>query len=56
MLVYPLEVRKVAEKWKERRHRTRMCVSPSEALRMVNDPDLFWLISSFGAIRGKFAT
>lgn len=55
VLVYPLEVRKVAEKWKERRQRTRKWVSPAEAARMVNEPDLCRLISSFGAGYGKFA-
>ncbi|MBB6354580.1 NUDIX hydrolase [Aminobacter aganoensis] len=55
VLVYPLEVRKVAEKWKERRQRTRKWVSPAEAARMVNEPDLCRLISSFGAAHGKVA-
>ena len=55
VLVYPLEVRKVAEKWKERRQRTRKWVSPSEASRMVNEPDLCRLILSFGAAQGKLA-
>lgn len=53
VLVYPLEVRKVAEKWKERRQRTRKWMSPGEAARMVNEPDLCRLISSFAAGRGN---
>ncbi|WP_269930093.1 NUDIX hydrolase [Aminobacter sp. HY435] len=55
VLVYPLEVRKVAEKWKERRQRTRRWVTPSEAARMVNEPDLCRLIIAFGAAQAKVA-
>ena len=55
VLVYPLEVRKVAEKWKERRQRTRKWVTPGEASRMVNEPELCRLIMSFGAVHAKFA-
>lgn len=55
VLVYPLEVRKVAEKWKERRQRTRKWVTPAEASRMVNEPDLCRLIASFGAAHGRVA-
>jgi len=47
VLVYPLEVDKVADKWKEKRQRTRKWVSPSEAARMINEPDLCKLISAF---------
>lgn len=55
VLVYPLEVRHVAEKWKERRQRTRKWVSPSEAARMVNEPELCGLIASFGTAHARFA-
>ena len=55
VLVFPLEVRKVAEKWKERRQRTRKWVTPNEAARMVNEPELGRLVLAFGAERGKFA-
>ncbi len=55
VLVYPLEVDRVAEKWKEKRQRTRKWVSPSEAARMVNEPDLCKLISAFGCDPRKFA-
>lgn len=55
VLVFPLEVRKVADKWKERRQRTRRWVTPGEAARMVNEPDLCRLIVSFGAAQAKFA-
>lgn len=55
VLVFPLKVEKVADKWKERRQRKRKWVSPGEAVRMVNEPDLSLLISSFCANPAKFA-
>jgi len=55
VLVYPLEVDEVADKWKEKRQRTRKWVSPSEAARMINEPDLCKLISAFGAEPRRFA-
>ena len=55
VLVYPLEVDQVAEKWKEKRQRTRKWVSCCEAIRMVNEPDLCKLISTFCANPRKFA-
>ena len=55
VLVYPLEVDKVADKWKERRERKRKWVSPAEAARMLNEPDLCKLISAFGADPRRFA-
>lgn len=55
VLVYPLEVRKVADKWKERRQRTRRWVTPTEAARMVNEPELCRLIIAFGAARARRA-
>ena len=55
MLVFPLEVDKVADKWKEKRQRKRKWVSPGEAARMLNEPDLCKLISAFGANPRKFA-
>ena len=48
VLVYPLEVDKVADKWKEKRERKRKWVTPAEAARMLNEPDLCKLISAFG--------
>jgi hypothetical protein len=53
--VYPLEVDKVAGKWKEKRERKRKWVSPAVAARMLNEPDLCRLISAFGANPRKFA-
>jgi 8-oxo-dGTP pyrophosphatase MutT (NUDIX family) len=55
VLVYPLEVDKVADKWKEKRERKRKWVSPADAARMLNEPDLCKLISTFGANPSKFA-
>jgi 8-oxo-dGTP pyrophosphatase MutT (NUDIX family) len=55
VLVYPLEVDQVAEKWKERRQRKRKWVSPGQAVRMINEPDLCTLISAFCANPRKFA-
>jgi 8-oxo-dGTP pyrophosphatase MutT (NUDIX family) len=49
VLVFPLEVDGVAEKWKEKRQRMRKWVTPSEAARMLNEPDLCRLIAAFGA-------
>ena len=55
VLVYPLEVDKVADKWKEKRERKRKWVSPADAARMLNEPDLCKLISAFGADPRRFA-
>jgi 8-oxo-dGTP pyrophosphatase MutT (NUDIX family) len=48
VLVYPLKVETVADKWKEKRERSRKWVSPAEAQRLVNEADLGELISAFG--------
>lgn len=55
VLVYPLEVDKVADKWKEKRQRKRKWVSPADAARMLKEPDLCKVISAFGANPRKFA-
>jgi 8-oxo-dGTP pyrophosphatase MutT (NUDIX family) len=55
VLVYPLEVDKVADKWKEKRERKRKWVSPAVAARMLNEPDLCKLVSAFGVNPSKFA-
>ena len=55
VLVFPLEVDTVADKWKEKRKRKRKWVSPGEAARMLNEPDLCQMISAFGADPRKFA-
>ena len=51
----PLEVDEVADKWKEKGQRKRKWVSPAEAARMLNEPDLCKLISAFGGNPRKFA-
>ncbi len=53
VLVYPLEVEQVADKWKEKRERKRKWVSPAEAARMLNEPELCKLISAFCATQRK---
>jgi 8-oxo-dGTP pyrophosphatase MutT (NUDIX family) len=55
VLVFPLEVDKVADKWKEKGQRKRKWVSPADAARMLNEPELCKLISTFGANPRKFA-
>ena len=55
VLVFPLEVDEVAEKWKEKRQRKRKWVSPAEATRMINEPDLRKLIAAFGTDPRRFA-
>ena len=47
--VFPLEVKEVAAKWREKGQRKRKWVKPREATRMVNEPDLVKLIERFAA-------
>ncbi|MEW6633155.1 MAG: NUDIX hydrolase [Pseudomonadota bacterium] len=54
VLVFPLKVDRVADRWKERHARTRKWVGPAEAVRMVNEPDLCEIISNFCADPYKF--
>ncbi|MEP9388210.1 NUDIX hydrolase [Mesorhizobium sp. KR9-304] len=49
VLVFPLEVDKVADKWKEKRQRKRKWVAAADAARMLNETDLCKLISAFSA-------
>jgi len=49
VLVYPLEVEKVADKWKERRQRARKWVAAAQAAEMVAEADLGRLILQFAA-------
>ena len=55
VLVFPLEVDMVADKWKEKRQRKRKWVKPADAARMLNEPDLCQLIAAFGADPRKYA-
>ncbi|NMG39922.1 NUDIX domain-containing protein [Chelativorans sp. ZYF759] len=48
VLVFPLEVKKTADKWPEKKRRTRQWFEPTEAANLVNEPDLAELIVEFG--------
>lgn len=47
VLVFPLQVDRIADRWKEKRTRTRKWVTSTEAVRMVNEPDLCEIIADF---------
>jgi 8-oxo-dGTP pyrophosphatase MutT (NUDIX family) len=47
VLVYPLEVDDVADKWKEKGQRKRKWVSPAKAAEMVAETDLGKMILAF---------
>ncbi|PTE12349.1 NUDIX hydrolase [Mesorhizobium helmanticense] len=47
VLVFPLQVDKIADRWKEKRARTRKWVTSTEAVHMVNEPDLCEIIADF---------
>lgn len=53
--VFPLRVETVADKWPERKKRTRRWFAPDEAARLVQEPDLGELIDSFADNPRKFA-
>jgi 8-oxo-dGTP pyrophosphatase MutT (NUDIX family) len=53
--VFPLEVKEVASKWREKGQRKRKWVKPREATRMVNEPDLVKLIARFAADPSRYA-
>lgn len=55
VLVFPLKVGAVADKWKERRERERRWVTTEQAARMVNEPDLGQIITYFGENPQRFA-
>jgi len=55
VLVFPLKVDRVADRWKEKRARTRKWVGSAEAVRMINEPDLCQIITYFCADPHKFA-
>lgn len=46
--VYPLEVDRIADKWPERKQRTRRWFPPHEAAGLVQERDLGELIAAFG--------
>ena len=49
VLVYPLRVDKVANRWKERGQRKRKWVSPQKAAALVAEPELSVLLNAFGS-------
>jgi 8-oxo-dGTP pyrophosphatase MutT (NUDIX family) len=53
--VFPLEVKEIASKWREKGQRKRKWVAPREATRMVNEPDLVKLIARFSADPARYA-
>ena len=53
--VFPMEIDRVADKWPERKKRTRRWFAPQDAARLVNEPDLSELITSFGVNSRKSA-
>jgi len=55
VLVFPLQVDAMAEKWKERHERERRWVPAAEAAGMVKEPDLGRIIALFGANPEQFA-
>jgi 8-oxo-dGTP pyrophosphatase MutT (NUDIX family) len=55
VLVYPLEVKDVADKWREKKKRRRRWFPVQDAARLVNEPDLAELIARFGAHPRKSA-
>jgi hypothetical protein len=54
VLVFPMQVERVSDRWKEKRARTRKWVNAAEAVRMINEPDLCQIIAHFCADPDKF--
>ncbi|MGN6305647.1 MAG: NUDIX hydrolase [Mesorhizobium sp.] len=55
VLVFPLKVDAMADKWKERHERERRWVDAPEAAGMVKEPDLGRIIARFSADPASFA-
>jgi 8-oxo-dGTP pyrophosphatase MutT (NUDIX family) len=55
VLVFPLEVKKIADKWPERKRRARQWFDPETAASMVQERDLAELIAAFGVNPRQFA-
>jgi hypothetical protein len=55
VLVFPLQVDSVAERWKEKHARTRKWVLAADAPAMVNEPDLAQIIAYFATDPDRFA-
>ena len=54
VLVFPMQVERVSDRWKEKRARTRKWVNSAEAVQMINEPDLCQIIAHFCADPDKF--
>ncbi|TIV32867.1 MAG: NUDIX hydrolase, partial [Mesorhizobium sp.] len=54
VLVFPLHVDRIADRWKEKRARTRKWVGAIEAVQMVHEPDLCQIIAGFCAAPHTF--
>lgn len=50
VMVFPLEVKTIADDWRERRKRRRRWFSPQDAARLVSEPDLGELLGNYGNI------
>lgn len=55
VLVYPLEVDAMADKWPERKKRKRQWFAARDAARLVQEPDLGELIAAFSVNPRQFA-
>jgi hypothetical protein len=44
----PLEVKRISDKWPERKRRTRQWFDPAAAAEAVQEPDLAEIIAAFG--------
>ena len=55
VLVYPLEVDRVSDKWKEKGKRERRWFEAAEAAKLISDPDVGPLIEAFCADPRAFA-
>lgn len=53
VLVFPLEVARLAEKWPEKKRRRREWFPAAEAAKRVREADLAELIAQFGVAPGK---
>jgi 8-oxo-dGTP pyrophosphatase MutT (NUDIX family) len=55
VVVFPMEVDRLADKWPEKKKRTRRWFTPAQAAGLVEERDLGELISGFGVNPRKFA-
>ncbi len=55
VLVFPLKVEEIADRWKEKHERRRLWVTPDEAANMVQEQDLRQIIAYFSSNAERFA-